>query len=436
VLMDWQMPGMDGIEAGRRIKQHMLLKTIPAIIMVSAYGRVELRDQADEIGLDGYLVKPVNHSMLFDSIMFSFGEKTDQKIEIKGTDIVVADHVRGAHLLLVEDNEINQQVAQELLEKAGLVVTIANNGQECLDELERSLFDGVLMDLQMPVMGGIEATAIIRKQEKFKDLPVIAMTANAMAGDRDACIEAGMNDHIAKPIELAELFGTLNHWITAKNPVNLEASAIEMTDAELPDIPELDGIDIDSGIQRVGGNRKLYRNILMKFRNSQAHVVAEIEAAVAASDLDTATRVAHTLKGVAGNISANELQAAALNLESALKAGKTDGLEPLYEIVESELSRVLASTAVLKIDEAEDKRVTQTVDIALTQPILDELGTLLEDDDTDAEECLDRLEQTLKGTGLCSEALNQMRNSIGQYDFEEALVALAAIQSNIGAKHE
>jgi len=427
VLMDWKMPGMNGIEAGRHIKQHKKLKTIPAIIMVSAYGREELMKEAKAAELDGYLVKPVTQSMLFDTIMFAFDKETEgAPVSSRiGATPEIADHVRGAHLLLVEDNEINQQVARELLEQAGISVAIANNGKESVDALKNEGFDGVLMDLQMPVMGGIEATQEIRKDEKFRDLPIIAMTANAMAGDREKCIEAGMNDHVAKPIDIKELFEVLDKWITASNPVAAPKAEEKGIAPEEIRIPELTGIDVADGLKRVAGNRKLYRNILLKFRDSQADAIIEVRAALDNDDLETATRAAHTLKGVAGNIGANALQEAAKELEAELKQGLTNGLEPLFEAVEAQLAQVLPGLSVLDKDEPDESSSASggEIDIEAVTPLLARLETLLQDDDAEAADVLDELAAGLKGSDVQPE-LKQLGKLIGQYDFEEALAVL------------
>jgi CheY-like chemotaxis protein len=165
VIMDWQMPGMDGIEASKRIKNLPSLSKIPAIVLVTAYGREEIMQQADEVNLDGFLLKPVNPSMLFDTIMQAFGEtvpETSQVAHKHEQEAVMLDHIRGAHVLLVEDNEINQQVAKEILEGAGLIVALATNGQEAVNAAKENSYDAVLMDVQMPVMDGYTATGQIR----------------------------------------------------------------------------------------------------------------------------------------------------------------------------------------------------------------------------------------------------------------------------------
>ena len=219
VLMDWKMPGMNGIETTNEIKNNPDISKTPNIIMLTAYGREEIKKEADKAGINNFLVKPVTNSLLCEAIMESFGKKAETKtrsIKHGFEEISEIEKIRGARVLLAEDNEINQQVARELLEKVGLSVTIANNGKEAIKAIEGSEFDLILMDMQMPEMGGLEATGCIRKNPRFSNLPIVAMTAQAMAGDREKCIEAGMDDYITKPIDINELFSALVKWIKPK----------------------------------------------------------------------------------------------------------------------------------------------------------------------------------------------------------------------------
>ena len=217
VLMDWKMPGMDGLEASRLIKNHPRLGKIPAIIMVTNYGREEVMHQAGEVGLDGFLIKPVSPSVLFDAIMQVFGqEEADRPLTAQqSTDAEARARaaLAGARVLLVEDNEINRQVAGEILASVGVSVSMAANGQEAVDAVVAGDFDAVLMDVQMPVMDGYEATRRLRRDPRFQALPIIAMTAHAMAGDREKSLAAGMNDHVTKPIDPEALFRTLEHHV-------------------------------------------------------------------------------------------------------------------------------------------------------------------------------------------------------------------------------
>ena len=232
----------------------------------------------------------------------------------------VARHLRGAHLLLVEDNEINQQVASELLEQAGLKITIANHGREGVEMLsaQQDAFDGVLMDIQMPVMDGYSATREIRRDARFKKIPIIAMTANAMAQDRQQALDAGMNDHVAKPIDIEELFEVLGKWIQVAEQRRVEtglADAFTGNSTAATVVPELEGIDTSGGLKRMGGNSALYLKILRKFRDGQIDAVERIRTAVEADDTESAQREAHTLKGLAGNIGARKLYQVAQRAE-------------------------------------------------------------------------------------------------------------------------
>ena len=214
VLMDVQMPGMDGLEAARHIKADPHLRAVPPIILITGVSDEDLPQEADEVGIAHILMKPVSPSELLDTILVALGRKSRAQEREHRPDTLPADSaLRGARILLVEDNEINQEVAVEILQGAGLHVTIANNGQEGVAAANEGDFDAVLMDCQMPVMDGYEATRALREEARFADLPIIAMTANAMAGDREKCLDAGMNDHVAKPIDLKELFSTLTKWV-------------------------------------------------------------------------------------------------------------------------------------------------------------------------------------------------------------------------------
>ena len=331
VVMDWKMPGMDGIEASRRIKDHEGLSKIPAIILVTAYGREEVMQQADQLGLEGFLLKPVNPSMLFDTIMQAFGEVVPETSRIAQRHEQEADaleHIRGAHVLLVEDNEINQQVAREILEGAGLNVALAADGQEGVNAVKENNYDVVLMDVQMPVMDGYTATREIRKDKHFKDLPIIAMTAHAMAGDEDKSLEAGMNGHVTKPIDPDQLFSTLQKWIKpSEKRVKVQQPEVPVeqskSDKAVPaedELPEsLSGFDLADGLKRLQGNKKLYRKLLLSFATDYNAVANEIRQALYSEEFDQAHSLVHNLKGLAGNLAATELQAAAMNMEKHLK---------------------------------------------------------------------------------------------------------------------
>ena len=334
VIMDWKMPGMDGIEASRRIKNHRDLSKIPAIIMVTAYGREEVLQQVEEVGLEGFLLKPVSPSMLFDATMQAFGQAVPEKSKVdrrEQKEAEVLKHLQGAHVLLVEDNEINQQVASEILQGAGLKVSLANNGQEAIDAISKNEYDAVLMDVQMPVMDGYTATGKLRKDQRFKELPIIAMTAHAMAGDSDKSIAAGMSDHVTKPIDPDQLFATLQQWIkpvaertdVQQGPIGDESAMADQVEPVEDDLPaSLPGFDLAAGLSRLMGNKRLYRKLLLDFGANYGAAAGQIREALADGDFNQAHSLVHNLKGLAGNLAATELQTAAVAMEKRVK-GKT-----------------------------------------------------------------------------------------------------------------
>jgi two-component system sensor histidine kinase/response regulator len=333
VIVDWVMPEMDGLETARRIRNIPGLSPLPKIIMATAYGCDEAARLAESDGLDGYLTKPSNLSLLFDVIMSAFGR--ENHLRSQGHEKEIAAHgleqLRGASVLLVEDNEYNQLVASELLRSFGLTVSVADNGRIALDMLHANPFDCVLMDIQMPVMDGYEATRCIRSDSAYDSLPIIAMTAHAMVSDRTKCIAAGMNDYVSKPVDPDDLLTVLMKWV---NPVDrVAASAVgtpiqalaEDAEVSLPDY--LPGISIKAGLRMCNNNRKLYRDLLVRFMNDRQRITADIRGALDRGDSAAAGRIAHSMKSVAGTLGAKDLSESAGHLEKAIRTGDGEGLE-------------------------------------------------------------------------------------------------------------
>jgi len=437
VLMDWQMPGMSGIQAARRILEDDLIHPKPRILIVTAFGREEVMHEVKRAQLDGLLIKPVNPSLLFDTVMGLFGYEAKraarEQLDRVGADDAL-DQVRGARVLLVEDNDINQELAVELLGNAGLEVCVAGNGAEALEHLSRERFDVVLMDVQMPVMDGYSATRAIRGQPQFRKLPVIAMTASAMAGDRERCLQAGMNDHITKPIDVAKMFSTLSRWVKTDQPAEANRVTKDIrTGIENGSFPELAGIDTRAGLARAQGNRTLYRRLLEKFRKGQEHFVREFCEAAKSGDVDAATRLAHTLKGVAGNIGATGVQAAAATLEKASAAGAAQ------ETVEEHLMKVdrLLQPLISELagmGAADDSRpVAERIDPEALSRLIRQLDKLLEEDDAGAGDLLDPLAAQLPGE-LYKGRLRELAQSVGEYDFEAAKNVLCELADELNLR--
>jgi PAS domain S-box-containing protein len=336
VLMDWKMPEMDGLETMRRLKAGNYRST-PTVIMVTAYGREEAIDAAEHQGMTPTIVltKPVTASTLLEAVAEALGKSLPvetRAMEKAGSHAQAIERLAGARLLLVEDNDLNQELALDLLGDAGISVVCAENGREALDTLARDAdFDGILMDCQMPVMDGYTAAQEIRANPAWTGLPIIAMTANAMAGDREKALAAGMCDHIAKPLDVGPICTTIAKWVhpaahRAAGSGGAEvhapsAASAPVAAAVVSDLPELPGIDVSRGLNTTGNKHALYRRLLLKFRAGQAQFAEQFAAARTGADPAAARRAAHTLKGTAGNIGAVELEAAAAVLEAACQPG-------------------------------------------------------------------------------------------------------------------
>ncbi|WP_407279767.1 response regulator [Aromatoleum evansii] len=328
VLIDWQMPGLDGVAAAREMGR-LGLPRLPVRIVVTAYGREDVARAAVGSGVDDILLKPVTASALFDTAIRLLDGALRPARAHAATGDAPADlaAIRGARLLLVEDNELNQEVASELLGAAGFRVDIAANGEEAVQRVQQASYDLVLMDMQMPVMDGVTATRAIRRLPACAGLPIVAMTANAMAGDREQCIDAGMNDHVAKPIQPDRLWAALLRWIaprgdaTAADSPAATAPAAAAPRVVLARLRLIPGLDPDLGVRRLMGKEDFYLSLLRKFVSGYGDFTARLDAALAGGDLAAAERLAHSLKGLAGQIGAAPMQEVAAGLERCLHEG-------------------------------------------------------------------------------------------------------------------
>jgi len=331
VFVDWQMPGMDGWETSVRLRESGARGAGASLVMmVTAHGREMLAQHSaqEQASLGGFLVKPVTASMLFDAV----ADARLADFRPAGAPARAAPRpgrLEGLRILVVEDNANNRQVAQELLLHEGAIVELADNGERGVAAVEAAgtPFDAVLMDLQMPVMDGFTATARLRADPRFARLPIIAMTANALAADRAACLQAGMNDHVGKPFELSDLIATLLRH-TGRAPVSpgSDGSAIA---ADLP--PALlaqaarAGIALDAALRRLEGNLPVYARMLRRFARELPESLGALRARLVAGERGEAAMLAHGIKGVAGMLGAEALHTTAGELERLLRAAAPDG---------------------------------------------------------------------------------------------------------------
>jgi len=348
----------------------------------------------------------------------------------------VMQQLAGTRVLLVEDNDLNQELAQELLQDAGMKVVIANHGQEALDILAKDVtFDGILMDCQMPVMDGYAATREIRKNPAFKDTPIIAMTANAMAGDREKVIEAGMNDHIAKPLDVNQMFATLSRWVAPKGvAVRAVAPGARPATPGSEALPDLPGIDKAAGMA-TAGNIKLYTRLLIMFRERMASFAVDFAAARIDADTTAAMRSAHTLKGSAGSIGAKGIQKAAAQLEHACQENHPkDTIDALLQATLSELGPVVDGLQRIPdgsqragAEGAAGEVLVGNADPAKVKALLDKLKSKLEDSDSEAGDVLEELQALVRGTSMANQ-LKRVARAVADYDFDAALEGIQKLQ--------
>jgi signal transduction histidine kinase/CheY-like chemotaxis protein len=443
-IIDWQMGGMDGIETAKKIKENPSIPKMPMVLMSASDRDGLLGQKSKEVGFDSFVLKPVNRSILVDTILAVFGYRDDINKNLKRkikVDSARLDAIGGAKILLVDDNEINRQVAREFLENAGLLVIEASNGKEAVNSVKSNTFDTVLMDVQMPEMDGYEATQKIRRwenaQNDFKpangslDLPIIAMTAHAMEGDKERCLAAGMNDYVTKPIDTKLLFEVLSRWIKPgdRKKANITADP-EKDDTHIP--AEISGIDIVTGLQRVGGNKKLYKSLLLAFVDMHSQTVQQIRSALEGNEIEKAADLAHTYKGVSGNIGATALFSLTSELEQVIKQDRQSEINGLLNKLEEETNIMTHSIALLLGREKTVKNrgsdynvASCPVDISLLTVVLASLASCLRDNDLDAIDNVKKL-ATIMGPDH-QQGLEEIEDLVNDLQFEEAALKLKAL---------
>jgi CheY-like chemotaxis protein/HPt (histidine-containing phosphotransfer) domain-containing protein len=433
VMMDWQMPEMDGLETSRIIKGRDRLRHIPKIVMASAFGREDIRGQAGEIGVEGYLQKPITPSALHDTLVELFGAVGHETHQSPSASPNTAPDATGIRILLVEDNAVNQQVATELLESSGASVKVANHGGEAVKILTEGEqpppFDVVFMDLQMPEMDGFMATRRLRARPELRGLPIIAMTAHALVEERQRCLDAGMNDHVSKPIDPDALFATLMRWAKRRQT---QAATDEDRPAKPADelmLPEIDGVDVAGGLKRVAGNKRLYRDLLMQFAAKHSRADSEILAAIENGDRKLAERIAHTVKGVAGNIGLGLVFDAAERVELAIS--EMDGsvltlVNEFTQVLRRQVQAIQQAMLDVMPERLEERKDTPGFDAISASAAFARIRALLESGDCDVAEAFPDLEGVLSGT-LDRARLAALGAAIKELDFDGALLKLDEI---------
>jgi two-component system sensor histidine kinase/response regulator len=351
VLMDWNLPKMDGISVARHMKNNLKIACTPHIIIVTSHSKEDIAQRASDLNLDGFLVKPVHSSALFSAVVEAFNqnnfnEHPSAQLRRRDTENEQLRQIKGSKLLLVEDNHINQQIARETLEQEGFEVIIAADGRDAVQKIQESYFDAVLMDLEMPIMDGYEATRIIRSELQFDDVPIIAMTAHAMKDVKEKCLQTGMNGYVTKPLDVDELLANLIEFINPGLRLAPASCPLKTTGRQAALLPELlSGIDIQQGLKNVVGNVQLLHDLLVKFYEDYGDAQIRLNTFLQADDVDGALKLLHTMKGVAANLAMPELNLCIGALKRALKKRSEYGLE-LTDFANA-LSRVIESVEYL-----------------------------------------------------------------------------------------
>ena len=429
VLMDWQMPRVDGVEATRRIGHNQNLHHHPEVVIVTAFGAEEVREAGQAAGAVAFLDKPISQSRLWDALA-GLVRPLQQPVDLRDV-VAQGGQLDGARVLLVEDNEINQQIATELMETFGIGVTIAGNGREAVDMLQAAPeplpWDLVFMDLQMPVMDGHQATLLLRRQSRFANLPIIAMTAHASAEEGTRCLEEGMNEHLTKPIDPLALHQCLLRWCKpnashARRRTERPAPQTALEgDADLPDIV---GLDQGQGLRHCVGNPKLYRRMVQQFASTMADAPGLVRLALEANDTEVALRKVHTLRGVAANIGAMHCRDLAQQMEAALDAKRPPSeVLALLPALERHLLSLIAEicnalpVALERAPAELDAAGRKKLDL-----VCRELADLLEACEAHSENCMrDNAELLSSGLG---KSFGQIRTHVENFDFSVALVEL------------
>ncbi len=441
IYMDMQMPEMDGIETYKKILALHLKGAEPKCITITAFGREDVYRRIKDTGIELLLVKPISSSTLLEATVRTLGGT--QIVSMDGLRTQAADievdisAISGAHILLVEDNELNQQVAVGILSEGGFEIDIAENGKVAVEKAFEAPYDIVLMDMQMPVMDGLEATRRIRANPALKKLPIIAMTANAMQADKELCLEAGMNDHIAKPFDPNQLFMTLAKWVEpnrARKSVQKEKTD-KVNEAQKGKLPQLTEIDAALGLRRLMGKEDLYLCVLRKFAENQRHAIEEIRTVLDKNEHETAVRLAHTLKGLSGSIGAVRLQKKAAILEQKIQSdADRSELDRLVMETDALLSPIIAELDCKLPDAVEQPEPVQTAKPSAPGELFAALEQLkpclVASKPKRCKETLSEYHNLVWPCDLRKEAA-QLENLTCHYRFKEALEVLSTLQTKL-----
>ncbi len=424
LLIDWRMPDKDGITTAREIRQTLDPDKMPLIILMTAYGKDAIEMDTENLQLDGILIKPITPSSLFNAIIQA--QKSTSSDGATNTSEVASQSLikpLSGHLVLAEDNPINQQVAVEILKQMGVTVSVCENGIDVMELLEKFIPDLILMDIQMPKMDGYEATRNIRSNRQYDQLPIIAMTANAMKEDIQKSIDAGMQGHISKPVDPELLYQTLCKYLDFQNHGDDVNSATELP-LKMQQWPEsIPGLNIRRGIKQVGGNERLYQKLLKDFLRNHEHLRKDLYLYIQQGELEQASRAAHTLRGVSGNIGAERLYQVATELDKKLKLVEPVETELLQEFT-SAYDELCDGIQLLKNSDIKGQNESQQSDSSdsLNSQAYDLLQSLY-NSDANSHSLLDQISSRLESV-FGKQNLEDIYTLVEDYEFQQAAETL------------
>ncbi|MDP4159578.1 MAG: response regulator [Bacillota bacterium] len=416
LVLDFNLPELSGIELYKRLVANTEI-TLPKTIFVSVTGRESYYNQVNQLGINNLLVKPINQSLMFDAVMNALkGTAWSQanKVQHEKSPIVYQRALADKRVLLVEDNDINQLVAKDILEQVGIHVSIARNGEEAIKHVHANKFDAVLMDVQMPIMDGYQATGILRRTYSSSELPIIAMTANALRGDRERSIESGMNDYISKPIDPKLLLETLEKWLLG-NRVKNNGKSMKENPAETIQV-----LEFERTLLRLGNKREFYNDLLKRYFDNYLHLVNDLSDMRINQKEDEAKRLIHSLKSVTGTIGAMKLNHFIVQFEEGYESYDEKSLGEKFQEL-SNLNEELLKTirGIISIKDSEEKPLNADfkVDKALSE-LLDALEKARAKEIKDSMNYLAAHTQDMP----IRTQINEIKKRVDRYRFKEAKV--------------
>jgi signal transduction histidine kinase/DNA-binding response OmpR family regulator/HPt (histidine-containing phosphotransfer) domain-containing protein len=439
LLLDWRMPGMDGLELTRLVQveaRQGRLKHAPTVIMVTAYDREALFNETGTTHLDNVLVKPVTPSALFESLLqiqypqlavreTRLSARNAHLKELRVDLLGLAAPIRGAHILLVEDNDINQEVATEFLKKAGLLTTVANHGSEAVERIQKETFDAVLMDLQMPIMDGFMATELIRKLPQGKDIPIIALSAAAMIHDKQASERAGMNDHVSKPLDPVQLITILLKWVKHRRIATSIPDVENVSTLTADSLPaQLPGFDLESALKRLGGNHDLLIKLLLRFATDYSSVHTQVDELLRKNQGGKAVELLHRINGVAASLGASALAEAAQHLESEIKSGRPLESQSTFARLLDEAVKAVNKN-ILPINLPERAKITSQ-NTAMVESGLANLATSLKNHEMPEGNQLELLLSSIAGS-VSARLISELEFQLNNFDFKLASATLSKV---------